>query len=196
MCVCVCFKFGYLVVVGEVVAAASAIGHADFLKENTQRRLRMDKREREREFVLFVCLFEMDEKKMEPKKWRRASENVSSTKYPKKDDRPLMEGAKQETISITAGINQETNWNWKWSFPQAQRRRDQRVCFFFNRTNRKKTTTTTTTTKDGGKRRMRRAIKNKCQPRQGQDIKSTDVVLRRRSIDRSKQVGIVSKNFK
>ena len=191
-----CFKFGYLVVVGEVVAAASAIGHADFLKENTQRRLRMDKREREREFVLFVCLFEMGEKKMEPKKWRRASENVSSTKYPKKDDRPLMEGAKQETISITAGINQETNWNWKWSFPQAQRRRDQRVCFFFNRTNRKKTTTTTTTTKDGGKRRMRRAIKNKCQPRQGQDIKSTDVVLRRRSIDRSKQVGIVSKNFK
>ena len=53
---------------GEVVAAASAIGHADFLKENTQRRLRMDKREREREFVLFVCLFEMGEKKMEPKK--------------------------------------------------------------------------------------------------------------------------------
>ena len=126
-----CFKFGYLVVVGEVVAAASAIGHADFLKENTQRRLRMDKREREREFVLFVCLFEMGEKKMEPKKWRRASENVSSTKYPKKDDRPLMEGAKQETISITAGINQETNWNWKWAFPQAQRRRDQRVCFLF-----------------------------------------------------------------
>lgn len=43
-----------LVVVGEVVAAASAIGHADFLKENTQRRLELPVRGLEQLAGLFA----------------------------------------------------------------------------------------------------------------------------------------------
>ena len=100
-----CFKFGYLVVVGEVVAAASAIGHADFLKENTQRRLRMDKREREREFVLFVCLFEMGEKKMEPKKMETRKRKCFFNEISKKG-RSTVNGRSKTKNHIDNGRNQ------------------------------------------------------------------------------------------